>query len=233
MLVNILLDTEVENGRHKVFNFQMSKIDTKIINEKLEEVFNKPDSAAKVNLILGFVLRNFETVKKRHFYAHDNNSLHEKFHLLCIKADSITIKGKVEKIDIVEQCTQEHQKTKWRLKLIINVAIFAALLKNISMGCPDTVLPETLLKHTQVNCLLSNNGKEPCKDHLCFFRALAMYTNGHIDLNSHISSYFTDYVSKSGYDPTSFRGDSVKDLPVIEEIVQRNIFIYGFDIQEG
>ena len=29
---HFLVDTEMENGRHKVFNFQMSKLDTKIIN---------------------------------------------------------------------------------------------------------------------------------------------------------------------------------------------------------
>ena len=39
----------------------MSKLDTKIISEKLEEVFNKPNSAAKINIALGFVLRNIET----------------------------------------------------------------------------------------------------------------------------------------------------------------------------
>ena len=51
---------------------------------------------------------------------------------------------------------------------------FAALLKNNPMGCPDSVLLEPLLRHTQVNCLLSNKDKEPYKDHLCLFRALAM-----------------------------------------------------------
>ena len=101
------------------------------------------------------------------------------------------------------------------------------------MGCPDSVLPEPLLKNQSVNCLLSNKDKEPYKDHLCLFRALAMYMNGHKDLDSHTSKYFTDFYLKSGYDPKSFRGVSVEDLPVGEEIVQRNNFIYGFDIQEG
>ena len=45
--------------------------------------------------------------------------------------------------------------------------------------------------------------------------------------------YFTDFISKSGYDPKSFRGVSVEDLPAVEEIVQRNIFMYDFDIQDG
>ena len=58
---DFLVDTEMENGRNKVFNFQISKLDTKIINEKLEEVFNKLDFAAKINIALGFVLQNFET----------------------------------------------------------------------------------------------------------------------------------------------------------------------------
>ena len=58
----------------KVFNFQMSKLDTKIINEKQEEVFNKLDSAAKINIALSFVLRNIETGEYRYFYAHENNT---------------------------------------------------------------------------------------------------------------------------------------------------------------
>ena len=74
---------------------------------------------------------------------------------------------------------------------------------------------------------------EPYKDHSCLFRALAMYMNEHNDLDSHTSRYFTDFISKPGYDPKNFRGVSVEDLPVVEEIVQRNIFIYDFDIQEG
>ena len=32
---HFLVDTEMENGRHKVFNFQMSKLDAEIINEIL------------------------------------------------------------------------------------------------------------------------------------------------------------------------------------------------------
>ena len=55
---HFLVDTELENGRRKVFNFQMSKLDAKVINEKLEEVFNKLGSASNINIALGFVLCN-------------------------------------------------------------------------------------------------------------------------------------------------------------------------------
>ena len=162
---HFLVDTEMKNGRHKVFNFQMSKLDTKKINEKPEEIFNKLDSAAKINVALEFILRNFETGEHRFFYAHENNTLFEKSQFLCTRADLITIQGKVEKFDLVEQCIQERQNTKWRFKLITNVTIFAALLKNIQMGCPDSVLPEPLLKNHSVNCLLSNKDKKRNRDH--------------------------------------------------------------------
>ena len=65
------------------------------------------------------------------------------------------------------------------------------------------------------------------------FPCMAMYMNGHNDLESHIFRYFTEFVSKSGYDPKNFREVSVENLPVVEEIVHRNTFIYHFDIQEG
>ena len=183
----------MENGRHKVFNFQMSKLDIKIVNEKLEEVFNKLDSAAKINIARGFVLRNIETGEYRYFYSHKHKILFQKSHSLCTKADLITIKGKVEKFDIVEQCTQERQNTKWRFKLITNVTIFA-MQYICSPSCSSTFQwdARTLSNPNpyydmQVNCLLSNKDKEPYKYHLCLFRALAIYMNGHNDLDSHSS----------------------------------------------
>ena len=62
----------------------MSKLDTQIINVKLEEVFNKLDSAAKTNFAPGIVLRNVETGEYRFYYAHEKNTLFEK-HIYCVR----------------------------------------------------------------------------------------------------------------------------------------------------
>ena len=72
---HFLTDTEIENGRHKDFNFQFSKLDPNLVNEELDQVFEKLDCAAKINIALGFVLRNIETSEYRFFYAHENNTL--------------------------------------------------------------------------------------------------------------------------------------------------------------
>ena len=57
--------------------------------------------------------------------------------------------------------------------------------------------------------------------------------NGHNNFDSHTSRYFTELKTQSGPYPKNFHGVSVEGLPVVEETVQRIIFIYDFDIQEG
>ena len=38
---HFLTGTEIEDGRHKVFNFQFSKLDPDLVNEKLDQIFEK------------------------------------------------------------------------------------------------------------------------------------------------------------------------------------------------
>ena len=73
-------------------------------------------------------------------------------------------------------------------------------------------ITRTLLRHTQVNCLLSNKDKELYKDYLCLFRALAMYTNGQNDLESHSCRHFLELITKYGYETKRFHGLSVVDI---------------------
>ena len=56
----------------------MSKLDTKMINKNLKGVFNRHDSAAKINIDPEFVLRIFDSSKNRYFYAHEKNTLPRK-----------------------------------------------------------------------------------------------------------------------------------------------------------
>ena len=146
----------MENGRHQVFNFKLSKLDPNEINDKLKEVFEKENCAAKVNLALGFILRNVDTDEYRYFYAHENNTFFENFYLLCSKGDLVSLQDRVETMDLVETCAQERENTKWRFALTTDLTIFCVLLKDIPLGCIDAVLPEHLLRRSDVSCLVSN-----------------------------------------------------------------------------
>ena len=199
-------NTEMENGRHRVFNFKLSRLDPSEINEKLKEVFEKFNCAAKINLSLGFILRNVDTDEYRYFYAHENNTFFEKSHLLCSKGDLVSLQDRVEKLDLIETCAQERANTKWRYALTTNVTVFCALLNNIPMGCLDAVIPEQLLRRNDVNCLVTNGYGETYKDYLCLFRAVAVHLYGSAELETNAAKLFSDFLHESGHDAINFRG---------------------------
>ena len=149
-----LVDSELEKGRHRVFNFAMSTFDNSLINQKLDLVFKGLKCAAKVNLAFGFVLTNVEDGSCRYFYAHENNTLVERSKHVCTPDDITNLKEKLQKMDIVDLCTRERANTKWKFYKLTNLAGFAALLKDVPMCCKDSVLPEPLLRNQNVNCLV-------------------------------------------------------------------------------
>ena len=161
---HFLVDSELEKGRHRVFSFTVSTFDNSLINQKLELVFKGLKCAAKNNLAFGIVFKNFEDGSCRYFQAHENDTLMEKSKLVCTPDDISNLKAKLQKMDIVDLCTRETANTKWKFHKLTNLTVFAALLKDVPMGCKDSVLPERLLKNQNVNCLTyEQNKKNPTK----------------------------------------------------------------------
>ena len=185
-----------------------------------------------MNVALGFILRNVDTDEYRYFYAHENNTFFEKSHLLCLKGDLVSLQDRVERMDLVETCTQERENTKWRFALTTNLTIFCALLKNIPMGCIDA-LPEQLLRRSDVNCLVSNGYGETYKDYLCLYRAIAVHLYGSSELETNAANLFSAFLHESGHDAINFRGVSIDHLVFVENAIKHNIFIYDIDVEEG
>ena len=176
---HFLVDFEIQKGTHSVFNFAVINLTAQVIEEKLDRVLDKPKCVAKLNLALGFILKNIEDGKFRYFYAHENNTLLEQSKFVSNKDDMEKLKEIWKKTDVIESCTKARSNTKWRFFKLTNLTIFAALLRDIPMGCKDAVLPESLLRNRSLNCLTyEQNTKKPYKDNLCRFRALALNLNG-------------------------------------------------------
>ena len=150
---HFLTDTEMDNGRHGAFNFAMSSFVMSLLNDKLDYVVKELKCAAKVNLAFGFNFKNVEDGSCRYSYAHENNTVMERSKLVFTQPDLIKLKERKQKMDIVDLCTRERSNTKWKFHKLTNLTVFASLLKNVPMGCKDTVLPEPLLKNHNVNCL--------------------------------------------------------------------------------
>ena len=176
---HFLTDTEMDNGRHRVFNFAMSSFKVSLLNDKLNYVFKELKCAAKVNLEFGFVLENVEDGMCRYFYAHQNNTIMERAKLVCTPADMTNLKERMQKMDIVDLCTRERSNTKWKFYKLTNLTIFASLLKDVPMGCKHILLPESLLKNHNVSCFtFERSTRQAYNDNLCFLRALALHSHG-------------------------------------------------------
>ena len=75
---HFLVDCEKQKGKHSVFNFVVNNLTAQIIEEKLDRVLYKLKCVAKLNLALGFLLKNIEDRKLRIFNGHENNTLLEQ-----------------------------------------------------------------------------------------------------------------------------------------------------------
>ena len=232
---HFLVDSETENQRHRVLNFAISTFDNSLNNEKLDLVFKGLECAAKINLAFGFVLKNTEDGSCRNFYAHEDNTLMERSKLVCTPDDITNLKKKLQKMDIVDLCTRERADTKWKFYKLAKLKVFAALLKEVPMGCKDTVLPEPLLKNQNVYCLsYEQNTKKPYKDNLCLFRALALHLHENERLEEETFKFFNFSLNNCGEaDPSKFQGVHMTDIPKVEEKLQLKIFHYNIDFVDG
>ena len=98
------------------------------------------------------------------------------------------------------------RKVQYEVKVfkLTNLTIFAALLRDIPMGCKDAVLSETLLKNHTVNCLtFEKNTRKPYNDNLCFFRAVALHLFGNERLEEETSFSFFP-INSTNHDPSKF-----------------------------
>ena len=159
----------------------------------------------------------------------------ERAKLVCTQADMTNLKNKMQKIDNVDICTRERAKSKWKFYKLTNLTIFASLLKDVTMGCKDTVLPEPLLKNHNVNCLTyEKNRLQPYNYNLCLFRALALHLHGNKKLEEETSKIFNFFLNNSeDRAPSKFRGNHVTDIPKVEDLLQLNIFLYNIDFVDG
>ena len=232
---HFLVDSEIQKGRHSVLNFAVNNFTAQVIGEKLDRVLDKLKCVAKLNLALGFILKNIEGGKFRYFYAHENNTLLEQSKIVSNKDDMAKLKEILKKTDVIESCTKEGSNMKWRFFTLTNLRIVAALLRDIPMVCKDAVLPESLLKNHTVNCLTyEQNTKKPYKDNLCLFRALALHLHGNERLEEETSKFFNLFlVNSTKPDPSKFQGVCIDDIPSVEDIVGINIFIYDIDLIDG
>ena len=232
---HFLVDSELERTTHKVFNYEVETLNETIVNEKLDHFFDNLKCAAKVYLDFGFILKNKEDGGFRYFYAHENNTLLDRSKLVCTHDDLARLKDFLNKADVIDSCSRERMNAKWRFYKLTNLTIFAALLKNVPMGCKNAVLHERLLKNYTINCLTyEENTRQPNNDSLCPFRSLALHLHGNQRLEEETSKFFKLLINKmDGLSADQSKGVHMHDILTVEDLLTLNILLYKKDFVDG
>ena len=173
----------MENGRYIVFNFATNLLDADTLSQKLDTVFDKLKYAAKLNVSLGFSLKNIEDGTYRYYYTHENDTSMERSKFVETKEVLLKIKNVFSSTNVTGACTKERANTKWKLYKFTNFTVFADLPRKVPMGSKNAVPPEPLTKNNTVNCLTYEwNTRKPYNDNLCLHRALSLYFHGDVGL---------------------------------------------------
>ena len=130
---------------------------------------------------------------------------------------------------------KKRSNTKWKVFILTNLTIFAALLRDIPMGSKYAVLLDSLLKNHTVNCSkYEQNTKKTYKDNLCLFRALALNLRGNERLEEETSKFFNLFhIDSANPEPSKSQGGCMDDIPTVEDLVGINNFIYDINFIDG
>ena len=159
----------------------------------------------------------------------------DRFKLVCTHDELAKLKDFLNQTDVIEPCSRERRNTKWRFYKLTNLTVFAALLKDVPMGCKNAVLPEPLLKNHTINCLTyEENTRQPYNDNFCLFRALALHMHGSQRLEEETSKLFNLFINKmDGLSSDQFQAVHMNDIPFVEDLLTLNIVLYDIDIVDG
>ena len=229
------MDSELERARHKEFIYAVETLNETIVNEKFVLFFNNLKCAAKVNLAFGFILKNIEDGGFRYFYAHENKTLLARSKLVCTNDNMAKLKDFLDKTDVIESCSRERMNTKWSFYKLTDLTVFAALLKDVPMGCKKAVLSGSLLRNRTINCLMyDENTRQPHNKNFCLFRAFALHLHFTQRLEEETSNLFNLFVNKmEGLSTDWFQGILMNDIPTVEDLLTLNILLYDIDIVDG
>ena len=111
---HILLETEMENGRYRVFNFAMNILYAHTLSQKLVTLFGKLKCAAKLNIASGFVFIKVEDGICWYYYVHENSTLIERSKPAATKEGLVKIKNVSNSTDVTKACAKDRANTKWQ-----------------------------------------------------------------------------------------------------------------------
>ena len=218
--------TEGEGVRN--YNFPTDDLSRGVdeIMNRIENIYQTENNSFKLNLNLGFIMRNRETGEYRYFIPYANSYLLHSPHTITDRASLRRLRQKLEDLNPVEYIMTHRPDSRWEPVFITNLK-----LDIFSMDYPlgkGVDLPKHVTECKSLFTLLKHQDKKPHNDNLCFFRCLAweqLKSYSGLDILTH--QKYRDWLEYKGLETQrKFSGVQLDDFPELENCFQTNLNVF-------
>jgi len=215
------------------YNFTLHEMIASTFPEMVHRIFREQTTAFKINVSFGFFLRHMETGELRYYHSSQNNSrFFDVPHLIRTEEDLERFLDELQGQDILEFIRQQRPDKKWVVHLLTNVTFYVNKLFEHPIGA-RVVVPDFFLRNQGLVCLVGgSNG--PYEDNLCFFRCLAVHRGTPVkDVEVPAKTYYHQYLQHQDMTPADFKGVTLDDLVVLEQVFSLNVYVYDLQKTEA
>ena len=222
-------DTETINRRSKIFLRYLNHSNSPLIEtiaRVLKDIFLRQTNAFKINMSFSFILQHRETGEFRYHYASNNDQLLNSPRLIRNQHDLDTLLDFLTSQDFPSHLKDQRPNTKWVIERIVSLRIHL-VMTSYPLGNPPN-LPDYIKNNRYVIALEKDEHHAyRYKDHLCFFRFLAIAKFGKTRHNCNLKAkeLFDQYCEHFGVNPQDFKGVELIDFPQLETFYETQLFV--------
>ncbi|KAJ8050766.1 Transcriptional regulator MNL1 [Holothuria leucospilota] len=214
-----------QNKLRDTYNFRLTKTPPEELLCQTKMIFEDQKFVFKLNVGLGFFLRNTETCEIRYYYPSNNSKLFSEPFLITNTSTLEHFNKALLAQDLLEHARLQRPNSKWVVESITNVTYFVYKIPDHPIGCVTTDLPD-FVRNNKALITLERNRKtgERYQDNLCLFRCLALFHGAHPNgLEKETKRLCRQYFRQ---DPNNFNGIPLKELSSFEDTFKVNVFVY-------
>ena len=223
----LILANHQEGSVQSIFNFPISNdftVDN--IMQHANQVYEKQNSAFRLNLEFGLILVNTDSGEYRYFTPYSNEALFNRPIYVSRRQDLRRLRLRLQGLNITDFILRQRPDTKWKPVLVTNVR-FTLYHLNYALGTVTIQLPDYVKNSKSIISLDKNSKGKFYKDHLCAFRCLATYQGHHKHrLEMHTETLFAKWVqymqhkcpeNKISLDQKTFKGVELSQFVYFEK----------------
>ena len=198
---------------------------TETIAQALEDIFRRQTNAFKINLSFSFILQHRETLEYRYFYASNNQQILKSPKLIRNQQDLDNLLDFLASQDFPSHLKDQRPNTKWVIERIVSLRIHLVMTTYPLGNSPK--LPNYIKNNRYIIGLEKDqNTPKTYKDHLCFFRCLAIgkYQFTRHNCNRKAEELFDQYCEYFEVNPQDFTGVELTDFPKLEKYFETCLF---------